>query len=305
MNSHLDDWLSDTEFQADVSTQFDAWYRNDAFPPTALASGDWQRTPAQNWPIEMLVTWMALNAYRAYDRVYGHFRAGYRFDAASARDLTSKAIALTLLVLGRASGYAGPIVPAGPRIAATPFGHNFGWIPPGATRSFTFQVHSDGTAPLDVASVAMFGARSPLSAGPFRLTAVQPPAPATLAVGQGMKITVSYTAPRLEGAATPADRRPTGSGPKARPGILGIASANAPSLNPSFRSYAGVVIVRSNAANAPGLTLHVRGGGLPLPWILDRERAEVQRAPEARDVRARSRAADAVKELEELGKMWR
>lgn len=95
-------WVGDAAFDDEVLALVAAWERDDPSPPTALRPEDWARTPARNWPVEQLVTWIALNAYREYHETYGDFRAGYRFDMTSARNLTKLATAMSVLMLDRA-----------------------------------------------------------------------------------------------------------------------------------------------------------------------------------------------------------
>jgi hypothetical protein len=69
--------------------------------PSRLAATDWNLVPSVSWRIDYLVTWVALNAYRAYDRTYRHFRSGYRFDARSAQELAQIAAAMSALALSK------------------------------------------------------------------------------------------------------------------------------------------------------------------------------------------------------------
>jgi hypothetical protein len=85
-----------------VRALVEQWSWVDYLPPDHLNYNDWNRVPAQNWSIDQLVTWLALNAYKAYDQDYHHFKEGYRFNEASARNLTQQAIAMNVLVLRKA-----------------------------------------------------------------------------------------------------------------------------------------------------------------------------------------------------------
>jgi hypothetical protein len=99
LESKLDIWLTDPGFINQIISLFAQWNREDATPPTHLAVSDWTKTPARNWRIDQLVTWLALNSYREYDQTYHHFRNGYIFNEKSAKNLTALAIAMGTLVL--------------------------------------------------------------------------------------------------------------------------------------------------------------------------------------------------------------
>jgi hypothetical protein len=86
-----------------ASQLYQEFSADDPEPPTALAPSGWHRTPRRNWRVDMLVTWVALNAYRSYDQVYGHFREGYSFSLSDAETLTAKALAVCMLILKNAA----------------------------------------------------------------------------------------------------------------------------------------------------------------------------------------------------------
>lgn len=75
------------------------WGGMDPNPPTRLSLADVSRQPASNWRIDMLVTWMALQAYQAYTKVYSGFRNGYHFDDSSAHNLFVLAAAMSAHVV--------------------------------------------------------------------------------------------------------------------------------------------------------------------------------------------------------------
>jgi hypothetical protein len=79
-----------------------AWLKRRARPPKRLGLRDARLKPALNWPVQHLVTWVALHAYRAYALVYGHFRQGFRPNPASMRRLFALAAAMGGLVLLKA-----------------------------------------------------------------------------------------------------------------------------------------------------------------------------------------------------------
>ncbi|MEW6573782.1 MAG: stalk domain-containing protein [Bacillota bacterium] len=113
LGRNIENWLRDPAFLNDVKQLVNQWSRIDpscsasGCPVPALRQSDWNKTPAINWRVDQLVTWMALNAYHAYDATYNHFRGGFRFDAANAKELTKKALAISALVLKKAAADTG------------------------------------------------------------------------------------------------------------------------------------------------------------------------------------------------------
>lgn len=113
LGRNIENWLRDPVFLNDVKQLVNEWSRIDpscsasGCPVPALRQSDWSKTPALNWRVDQLVTWMALNAYHAYDATYNHFRGGFRFDTANAKELTKKALALSALVLKKAAADTG------------------------------------------------------------------------------------------------------------------------------------------------------------------------------------------------------
>jgi hypothetical protein len=69
--------FKDTTFLKKVEELVNKWCKNDPSPPpphTFLSMEDGlNRTPAINWPIDQLVTWVALNAYKEYRDTYKNF----------------------------------------------------------------------------------------------------------------------------------------------------------------------------------------------------------------------------------------
>jgi len=95
----INGWANDTSFRNDVKSLFDQWNKVDGSLPRGLNVGDWNKVPHRNWRIEWLVTWLALNAYRAYDAVHQDFSGGWRLDEGSMKDLTKKGAATCMLAL--------------------------------------------------------------------------------------------------------------------------------------------------------------------------------------------------------------
>ncbi|UCF06131.1 MAG: hypothetical protein JSV33_03640 [bacterium] len=83
----------------------ESWDRIDGDVPDGLAPGDYTKTPAINWSVEDLVTWMALHAYRQYIEDYEpHYRSNRShvifFD--KARELIILGTAMNVIVLKKA-----------------------------------------------------------------------------------------------------------------------------------------------------------------------------------------------------------
>lgn len=94
--------VRDRGFVRRVSALAEAWDRRDPSPPRRLGPGDRQRTPARNWSIGQLVTWMALQAYHEYAGTYGGFKNGFRPVPESMDRLLLQAAALCALALRKA-----------------------------------------------------------------------------------------------------------------------------------------------------------------------------------------------------------
>ncbi|PXF58441.1 MAG: hypothetical protein C4B59_13240 [Candidatus Methanogaster sp.] len=105
LQSNIPKWLGYVGFTNDVKRLFSRWNKDDESPPSHLNVGDWEKTPARNWSVDQLVTWVALNAYREYDETYDHFKYGYKFDEYSAINLVKIATAMSLLVLKNAADH--------------------------------------------------------------------------------------------------------------------------------------------------------------------------------------------------------
>ena len=83
----------------------DSWDRIDSDLPEGLEPGDYTWTPAINWNIQDLLTWVALNSYRQYIEDYEPYYKSNRshvvFDD-KARELVILCIAMDVLVLKKA-----------------------------------------------------------------------------------------------------------------------------------------------------------------------------------------------------------
>jgi len=99
----INNWSTNSGFRNETKALFNQWNTNDSQPPTQLSVNDWSKTPHRNWRIDMLVTWLALNANHAYSTVYNSFNGGESFNDANAYELTKKATALSMLALSEAS----------------------------------------------------------------------------------------------------------------------------------------------------------------------------------------------------------
>ena len=94
-------YLFNSEIEEKAKRLFREW-SNSSVKISSLEKEDWQITPAINWRIDYLVTWLALNSYRIYEEVYFHFKRGYRFDEKSHLELLEKALALGVLIQEKA-----------------------------------------------------------------------------------------------------------------------------------------------------------------------------------------------------------
>jgi hypothetical protein len=98
-------WATDSNFKKDVKSLFLSWMQENQNPPKSLTTNDWGLHPNISWSIDMLVTWMALNAYRQYVSTYGNFRNGYQENDSEMMDLTKKAVAMSMLCICKAVDY--------------------------------------------------------------------------------------------------------------------------------------------------------------------------------------------------------
>jgi hypothetical protein len=142
LEARIGDCLKNPDTATSATQLFNQWHAaDDPQPPTALSRSDWSRPPARNWRVDMLVTWVALNAYRSYDLVYQHFRHGFMFDAQDAYDLTVKALSICMLILSNAANvpYSAPLAEQSlaNSIAKVGLARPFSWLQalPGYPRS--------------------------------------------------------------------------------------------------------------------------------------------------------------------------
>ncbi len=88
----------------DVSAYVKKWNREDPVPPQAIKRRDRLRTPARNWSVAALVTWLAFQAYYEYTHTYRNFKNGFRLNTGSMQRLYTLAVAMSALVLIKARG---------------------------------------------------------------------------------------------------------------------------------------------------------------------------------------------------------
>lgn len=105
VNQHIDGYLNDAAVIGEATQLFFQWCSPTQIVPQQLRPEDWQLTPAANWQIDQLVTWMALIAYREYATTYHHFSNGYHFNSNSAKRLMMLALAVSLLALAKATDF--------------------------------------------------------------------------------------------------------------------------------------------------------------------------------------------------------
>ncbi len=99
---NVERWLYNFQIEKEIKNLVNQWKKIDNCPPSSLTYKDRQIFPKINWRIDHLITWLALNSYYVYDKVYHHFREGYKFDIKSALCLLKKAVALGVLVMEKA-----------------------------------------------------------------------------------------------------------------------------------------------------------------------------------------------------------
>jgi hypothetical protein len=102
LDDHVAAWCKDKRFVAQVLSLFDVWKRTDARRPLSLSMKDRMSSPASNWRVDTLVTWLALQSCHEYRRTYQDFKKGYAWRAAVVKDLTAKTVAVSLLTLAKA-----------------------------------------------------------------------------------------------------------------------------------------------------------------------------------------------------------
>lgn len=105
IESNVSDVVGSASDRSEIESLVRIWDRVDGDPPESLAPGDYERTPAINWSIENLVTWVALHAYRQYMQYYEpYYRSNGKhviFDD-RARESIVLATAMKVLVLKKA-----------------------------------------------------------------------------------------------------------------------------------------------------------------------------------------------------------
>lgn len=98
----MTNWFKDRKFKNAAITLFKKWKDSKGRAPKQFSRDDWKLTPNQNWRVDKLITWLALNAYRSYSQLYRSFKYGYRFKKIDARHLTINAVAMNMLVWDKA-----------------------------------------------------------------------------------------------------------------------------------------------------------------------------------------------------------
>lgn len=99
IEERISSWLAKDGYSKEVRDIAETWYWLDPDPPRTLRGNDWSRKPAINWDVDMLVTWLALNSFKAYWEVYDEFKGGYILNEESAKELTKLAASMSLLVI--------------------------------------------------------------------------------------------------------------------------------------------------------------------------------------------------------------
>lgn len=85
------------KFKKDVIALFNKW-NNHRSTPSYLSPRDVVKVPGRNWPVDMLATWLALHAYKAYETDYNGFQ-NYTCKPLVMRCLAVKSVAMSMLLL--------------------------------------------------------------------------------------------------------------------------------------------------------------------------------------------------------------
>jgi len=114
-------------FKEKVIELVNSWDVEDASPPNTLLLADKDRAPAINWRVDKLITWMALHACDAYVNTHNNFKNGFSDKVDSYKDLTLKAVAMSVLVLLKAYR-AKPSIFVGNKNTKELHFENCGWL---------------------------------------------------------------------------------------------------------------------------------------------------------------------------------
>jgi len=92
-------WLAEPGFHSETRVMLARWLGKAAEIPRCFRMAHLGLRPGKNWRIQDVVTWLALHAYDAYQRVYGSFRKGFKPDHDSMRNLLRLAAAASAWAL--------------------------------------------------------------------------------------------------------------------------------------------------------------------------------------------------------------
>lgn len=239
-------WVSSTGFQNEVITLFDQWYEEKTHP-NHLYRHNWDLTPGKNWRIDYMVTWLALHGYKEYNEIYNNFSNGYSFNEASARQLMIKAIAMTMVVIAKSSGYVKtiPVQETKPKISPEKWLYNFGIVWPGEVKTVTIKITSSGDEPLEISEII------PPKSKRCTIVSTTPVNYSRLAPGETLTLRVRHI------------------NPKYRFNVKGggVRSVYASPLTKVFQDE---LVIKSNAENNPNLVIQLKMGGR-LPFQTPKE----------------------------------
>jgi len=100
-------WVDEPSFPEEVKALYTAWTASPSPAPPGLAMEDLALTPGVDWRMDMLATWLALQAYDAYRGAYDNFEE-YTKGKSTMRELAVKATAMSMLALVKIEGVLGP-----------------------------------------------------------------------------------------------------------------------------------------------------------------------------------------------------
>lgn len=103
LESYFNDFANTTEFREKTLSLFCQWHKSEgSVPLTMIYEDDYDKVPNTSWRIDMLITWVAFRAYRAYSDTYGGFSSFSGIKKENAQELLTTACAMSMLMLVKA-----------------------------------------------------------------------------------------------------------------------------------------------------------------------------------------------------------
>lgn len=101
LQANNEKWI-DMTFRNNVKILLSLYNQMNQLSPIPLITDDITKKPGKNWRIDMLVTWVALNAYNEYNKTHNRFKNGYVLQVESMKMLTKIAVAVSAVALLKA-----------------------------------------------------------------------------------------------------------------------------------------------------------------------------------------------------------